>query len=291
MRIGITGVSGLIGRHVARLARERGHAVIGFTRKPARGDPNSRLFDLENAPDVSGCDAILNLAGQSVATLWTASKRRAIRESRVLGTRRIVEAIRKADKPPAVLVNGSATGIYGDTGDEEADEVAAHGSGFLTDVCNEWEQEALAVREAGVRVALLRTGIVLAREGGALAAMLPIFRLGLGGELGDGRQWMSWIHIEDEAALALYLIENPGLDGAVNATAPEPVRNADYTKMLAEALHGPAFLRVPALALRVALDGFATELLESRRVVPSAATRAGFAFRFAGLREALADLL
>ena len=289
MKIGITGVTGLIGRRCAALARERGHEVIGFSRNPKR--PGCRPFSTDEAPDVTGCDAILNLAGESVAGLWTPAKRRAIRDSRVLGTRRIVEAIRKADNPPRVLVNGSATGIYADTGDAMAGEEAPHGSGFLAEVCEAWEAEALQAAASGIRVVLLRTGMVLARDGGALAAMLPVFRLGLGGKLGSGRQWITWIHIEDEAALALATLENKTIQGPLNATAPTPARNADFTRALAEALGRPAFFMVPSFALRAALGGFAAELLESRRIVPAAAAKAGFAFRFPALPEALADLL
>ncbi len=288
LKIGITGVTGLIGLRVAALARERGHEVIGFSRNPAR--PEGRRFSTEEAPDITGCDAIVNLAGESVMGLWTPAKRRAIRNSRALGTRRIVEAIRQADKPPRVLVNGSATGIYGDTGESATDETARHGSKFLAEVCEAWEEEALGARAAGARVVLLRTGVVLAREGGALAAMLPVFRMGLGGKLGNGRQWVSWIHIEDEAALTLAAVENETIHGPLNATAPNPARNAEFTRALAAALGRPAFFRVPAFALRAAAGGFAAELLESRRIVPAAAAKAGFAFKFPMLREALEDL-
>jgi uncharacterized protein (TIGR01777 family) len=281
----------LIGRRVAALARERGHEVIGFTRYPERGGPECRRFNTEEVPDVTGCDAILNLAGESVAGLWTPAKRRAIRLSRVLGTRRIVEAIARTNEPPSVLVSGSATGIYGDAGDAVIDETAAHGRGFLAEVCEDWEAEAIEAGEAGARVALLRTGMVLAREGGALAAMLPVFRLGLGGKLGSGRQWVPWIHIEDEAALALAAVENQTIRGPVNATAPNPARNADFTRTLAETLGRPAFLKVPAFALRAAAGGFSAELLGSRRIVPDAAAKAGFAFRFPTIEGALADLL
>jgi len=288
MRIGITGVTGLIGRRVAGLARERGHEVIGFTRAPEReGD---RRLSTEEGPDVTGCDAIVNLAGENVAGLWTRGKRRAIRESRVLGTRRMVEAIRGTSGGPGVLVNGSAIGIYGDTGERVTEEGAEHGRGFLAEVCEAWEGEALRAREAGVRVVLLRTGMVLAREGGALRAMLRVFRMGLGGKLGNGRQWMSWIHIEDEAELALAAVENGAMEGAVNGTAPSPVRNGEFTRALAERVGRAALFRVPALALRVA-GGFAAELLESRRIVPAAAGRAGFGFRYPDIERALGDLL
>jgi uncharacterized protein (TIGR01777 family) len=291
MKIGITGITGLIGRRVAALARERGHEVIGFSRRPERGGPGWRRLSMVEVPDVSGCDAILNLAGESVIGLWTPGKQRRIRYSRVLVTRKIVTAIQAAREPPRVLVSGSAIGFYGNRRDAVTDERARQGIGFLPDVCEAWEREALRAVATGTRVALLRTGLVLAREGGALAAMLPIFRLGLGGKLGAGRQWVSWIHIEDEAELALAALEGEAFRGPVNATAPNPVRNADFTRSLARALGRPAFFTVPSPLLRLAAGGFAAELLESRRIVPAAAAKAGFEFRFPTLDEALRDLL
>jgi hypothetical protein len=211
-------------------------------------------------------------------------------DSRVQGTRCLVKAIRHAGRPPRILVSGSATGIYADTGDAPTGESAPLGAHFLARVCKAWESEALQCAKS-TRVVLLRTGMVLSRDGGALAAMLPIFRLGLGGKLGTGRQWLPWIHIDDEAALALAAIENDTLQGPLNATAPNPVRNSDFTQILAETLHRPAFFGVPAFALRAATGGFAAELLDSRRIIPAAAAKARFAFRFPSLREALADLL
>ncbi len=291
MTIGITGITGLIGSRVAALARARGHQIIGFTRHPERNQPDSRRLTLIDVPDVTGCDAILNLAGESVAGLWTPAKKRMIRYSRVLITRKIVDAIRAAARPPRILVNGSAIGFYGNRHNVVTDERARQGVGFLPDVCEAWEHEALRAVETGTRVALLRTGMVLAREGGALAAMLPIFRLGLGGKLGNGRQWLSWIHIEDQAALALAALESDAFHGPVNATAPNPVQNADFTRALAAMLQRPALLSVPAPVLRLALGGFSAELLQSRRIIPAAAAAAGFEFRFPTLREALDDLL
>jgi uncharacterized protein (TIGR01777 family) len=290
VKIGITGVTGLIGRRVASLARERGHEVIGFSRSPGSVGAGCRRFDLDEPPDVTGCEAIVNLAGESVLGLWTRAKRRAIERSRVIGTRRIVEAIQAARQPPRVLVNASGIGIYRDSSDV-ADEGAPHGSGFLADVCEAWEAAALRARESGARVALLRTGMVLSSGGGALGAMLPVFRLGLGGKLGSGRQWVSWIHLEDQAALTLAAVENEALYGPLNATAPNPVRNVEFTRALAGAVRRPAFLRVPAFALRAVAGGFSAELLDSRRIIPAAAMQSGFVFRFPALPEALADLL
>jgi uncharacterized protein (TIGR01777 family) len=291
MKIGITGAGGLIGSHVAALARERGHEVIGFTRKPEGRGPGWRHFSMEEPPDLKGCEAVVNLAGESVVGLWTASKRREIRESRVVATRRIVEAMQSAAVPPRVLVNGSAIGFYGDTGDQAVDEGAPPGDGFLAEVCEAWEAEAMQAAGTGARVVLLRTGVVMAREGGSLAAMLPIFRIGLGGRLGNGQQWLAWIHIADEAALVLEAVENEAIHGPLNATAPNPVTNEDFTKTLAATVHRPAIFGVPAFALRAALDGFATELLESRRILPAAAARVGFRFQHPELAGALGHLL
>jgi len=290
MKIAITGASGLIGRHIAVLARQRGHEVISYSRHPPES-PDWRRFTPDAPPDLTGCDGVLNLAGESVAGLWTSSKRRAIRESRILATRRIVEAIQSAPHPPRVLLNASAVGIYGDTGDSAIDESAPHGAGFLAEVCEAWESEALRAATASVRVVLLRTGLVLSPQGGALKAMLPAFRLGLGGRLGNGRQWIPWIHMEDEAALALAALETDSIQGPLNATAPNPVRNSDFTAALAATLRRPALFAVPAFALRAALGGFAAELLESRRVIPAAAAKAAFPFRFPDLPAALTSLL
>jgi uncharacterized protein (TIGR01777 family) len=291
MKIGITGITGLVGRRVAALAVERGHEVIGFSRHPERHGPGWRHLSMVQVPDVTGCDAILNLAGESVIGLWTPGKQRMIRYSRVLVTRKIVTAIQAAKDPPRVLVNGSAIGFYGNRGEAITDERARQGRGFLPDVCEAWEHEALRACATGTRVVLLRSGMVLSREGGALAAMLPIFRLGLGGKLGSGRQWLSWIHIEDEAALALAALENDAIQGPVNATSPNPARNKDFTQALARAVHRPAFFQVPKPVLRLAVGGFASELLESRRIVPAAAAATGFAFQFPTLEGALEDLL
>ena len=286
MRIGITGASGLIGSRLAALARERGHEVIAFSRNPHA--PGGRKFLPGQTPDVSGCDAIVNLAAEPVAGIWTQAKKRAIRDSRILGTRSIIEAINHAAHPPRVLVNASAVGYYGDTGENPEDEGAKPSSGFLAGLCADWENEAL---RANTRVVLLRTGLVLSPRGGALAAMLPIFRLGLGGQLGSGRQWISWVHLDDEAALILAAVENDQFAGPLNSVSPNPVRNSDFTAALAHALRRPAFFRVPAFALRLALGGFSAELLENRRVLPVVADRAGFTFRHPTLPEALAELV
>lgn len=293
MNIGITGASGLIGRHLADLALRRGHEVIAFSRSPERAIAGCQMrpFPAEHAPDLAGCEAFVHLAGESVVGLWTASKMRRIRESRVTGTRRIVQAVRAMDEPPEVFVCGSAIGFYGDAGDQELTEHSEPGkNGFLAATTQAWEAETSPLPES-VRTVLLRTGLVLARKGGALPLMAKGFRTGLGGQLGDGHQWMSWIHIEDEARLILFAIENMDVRGPLNATAPWPARNAEFTRTLARVLHRPAFLRVPAAALRLVLGEFSSELLDSKRILPAAATGHGFGFHFPELEPALKNLL
>jgi len=290
MHIGVTGATGFVGMKLIDVALRRGHEIVAFTRQPGRTIPGCemRRFSLDAAPNIDGCEALAHLAGETVAGIWTSKKKRDIVESRVLGTRRLVEAIRAARVKPEVLVSGSAVGFYGDRGEEELTESSAPGGGFLAETVKAWEAEARRAPE--VRLVLLRTAMVLGRKGGALAAMEPVFKMGLGGLLGNGRQWMPWIHLEDLASLILFAIENMDISGALNASAPWPARNAEFTKSLAGALRRPAFFRVPAWALKAALGGFSAELLESKRVMPAVATEHGFGFRFSELAPALADL-
>ncbi len=291
VQIGLTGASGFLGRKILDLALRRGHEITAFTRDPRRAIPGCtmRAFSLEKPPDIEGCEAIVHLAGENVAGLWTAGKKRRIVDSRVLGTRRVVEAIDAAQAKPEVLVSCSAIGIYGDRGDEELVETAPAGAGFLAETVQAWEAEATRAR--GVRVAMIRTAVVLGPGGGALRAMTLPFRLGLGGRLGSGRQWMSWIHLEDIAQLFLFAVENLDVRGPVNGGAPWPVRNAEFTQALARAVHRSAFLPVPAFALKALLGGFSAELLDSKRVLPAAVLDQGFGFRFPELEGALKNLL
>ena len=292
MNIGLTGASGLIGGKIVDLALRRGHEIIAFTRTPKRAIPGCtmRKFSLEGPPDISGCEALIHLAAESPVGIWTAAKKRRIAETRILGTRRIVEAIAAAEKKPEVLVNGSAIGFYGERGEEELTETVAGGKGFLADIVREWEEEALHA-EGETRVVLMRTAVVLARKGGALPLMALPFRFGLGAQLGGGRQWMSWIHLEDVARLALFAVENMDVRGAMNASAPWPVRNADFTRALAKRLHRPAFFRAPAFLLRTLLGDFSAEILDSKRVLPAVATEQGYGFQFSEIEPALKDLL
>jgi len=293
MNIGITGASGFIGRRIVELANERGNRVIGFSRNADRKIPGcaeTRIFSSDEPPDLTGCDALIHLAGENVFGLWTRKKKQRILESRQLGTRRLVDAILAGPAPPRVLVSGSAIGFYGDTGEHAVDEDSPPGEGFLSETTQTWEQEAGRAREKNGRVVLLRTGIVLGKNGGALRAMTPLFRAGLGGKNGSGSQWMSWIHLDDVASLALFAAQNESVEGPLNAVAPEPVRNAEFTRNLAAVLHRPAFLTAPAFALKTLLGEFSRELLDSKRIIPTRAIAAGFPYRFSTLDSALQNL-
>lgn len=291
MHIGLTGASGFLGQKILDLALRRGHEIIAFSRHPERAIPGCtmRPFSLDATPDISGCEAIIHLAAESPMGLWTPAKKKRIVQTRVIGTRRVVEAIAAADVKPEVLVCGSAIGFYGDRGEEELNERQTMGKGFLAETVQAWETEAYRTSEA--RVVCLRTALVLGRKGGALPVMALPFRFGLGAKLGDGKQWMSWIHLEDLARLALFAVENMDLRGPLNASAPWPVRNADFTKQLAKQLRRPAFFRVPAFLLRMLLGDFSREILDSKRVLPAVACEHGFGFQFPEIEAALKDLV
>jgi hypothetical protein len=291
MQLALTGATGFVGRHVVRLAVRRGYEVVAFTRdpsRPVRDCIETRKFSTEAAPDLSGCEAVIHLAGENVAGIWTRGKKQRIRDSRILGTRRIVEAIRASSHPPDVLVSASATGIFADGGETEITEDSPCGTGFLADTCRAWESEAMAADPA-CRTVRTRIGLVLGKGGGALRAMLPFFRLGLGARIGGGRQWVPWIHAEDLASLLLFAVENLDVRGALNATAPWPVRNSEFTAALARGVRRPAFLAMPAFVLRLVLREFSRELLDSKRVLPAVATAHGFGFRFPEIAPAVAD--
>jgi len=293
MQIGLTGASGFLGRAVVKLAVRRGHEVVAFTRTPAQTVHDcieTRRFSLEEPPDLQGCEAVIHLAGEKVWGWWSRRKMERILSSRVQGTKRVVEAMRRSANPPEVLVCASATGYYGDGGETELTETAAQGGGFLAEVCRAWEAEASSAADV-CRVVRTRFGMVLGNDGGALPLMRRAFRLCLGGPMGTGRQWMPWIHGEDAASLLLFSLEDLAVEGVLNGTAPWPVRNADFTQVLASAVRRPAFLRVPAFALRWMLGGFSRELLDSRRVLPQRAVEMGFPFRFPELEPAIKDLV
>lgn len=306
MRVGITGATGLIGRALAAALVEQGHEVVGFTRGSGTSLPfptvrwNPPPDRPPAGPDpalveaVAGLDALVHLAGATVAKRWTPAHRRAIRNSRVFGTETVVAAIARATPRPARLLAASAVGYYGPHGDEELTEGDAPGGDALGSVCEEWEARAAAARESGVEVASLRIGIVLSPDGGALARMLPPFRLGLGGRLGSGRQWMSWIHLADVVGAIRHLLEAPAgsLAPVYNLTAPRPATNAEFTRALGRALRRPTLFPAPAFAIRLALGEMGRALLLSgQRVLPQRLLESGYAFAHPELEPALRHLL
>lgn len=286
MRLGITGASGFIGRRAAEMAKARGWEVVPFSRNPR--DAGTRKFVPGEPADVDGLDAVLHLAGESVLGLWTGKKRARIMDSRVLGTRSVAEGFALASGRPRVLVSASAIGYYGDTGDREVDENSPPGSGFLADVCRAWEAEAEKVHD--VRVVLLRIGFVLGHGDGAMKLVLPVFRAGLGGRLGDGKQWMSCIHVDDAAGMALWAVENEFVRGPLDSVMPHPVTNAQFTRALSRAVHRPAIFPVPSFVLRLLLGRMAAMLLSSSRVRPAVAEEYRYRYAFADVAAALEDI-
>jgi len=292
--LGIVGASGFIGRELARQAAAAGWRVCGFSRGARTAGGNiAEWRDWSAEPDFRGLAALVNLAGEAVNQRWTAERRRLFHESRIGVTERIAAGLARlpAAERPRVLVNASAVGIYGDRGDTLLEDDAPPADGYLADLCRDWEAAADRVGALGPRVLKWRIGIVLGREGEAFKQLLIPFRLGLGGRLGSGRQWMPWIHVEDLAASMLYGIGHGTLSGPVNGSAPEPERNADFTRKLARALRRPALVPAPGFALRLLLGEFAGVLLASQRAVPRALLEGGFRFRYPTLEAALEDLL
>jgi uncharacterized protein (TIGR01777 family) len=298
VRVVITGASGLIGSTLVRSLVADGHDVLRLVRRDPRGADEARWDPAHRGLDpavLDGADAVVNLAGAGIGDhRWTEDYKRTVLASRIDATTTIASAVaaRPESDRPRVLLSASAVGFYGDTGEEAVDEEAPQGSGFLAEVVHQWEQATAPAAQAGVRVVVARSGIVLAADGGALGKVLPLFKLGLGGRLGSGRQWMSWVALADEVAALRFLLARDDVSGAVNITAPEPVRNADYTKAIARAVHRPALARVPPVALRAALGGFADEgVLVSQRVLPGRLEDAGFAFTYVDVDAALAAIV
>ncbi|MFF3412694.1 TIGR01777 family oxidoreductase [Streptomyces sp. NPDC002742] len=290
-RIVIAGSSGLIGSALARSLSAEGHEVVRLVRREPRSpdevrwDPQRQRID---AVGLIGCAAVVNLAGAPVAGRpWTRAYKRMIRDSRVLGTATLAEAVASLDEPPRVFVNGSAIGFYGDTDGRAVDESAPPGDGFLPSVCVEWEEATAPAQEAGVRTVLPRTGLVVAHEGGAWARLLPLFRAGLGGRMGNGRQYWSYIALHDEVAAIRHLIDTPSLSGPVNLTAPDPLTNAEITEAMGRVLHRPTLLTAPAPLLRLALGDMAEDILGSQRVLPTRLLESGFTFAFPSIEGAL----
>jgi uncharacterized protein (TIGR01777 family) len=297
MNVFTTGASGLIGKALSERLRAEGHPVTPLVRgTPKVGEAQWTPGKPFDPSKLANADAVVHLAGKNVATRWTVQTKRELFESRVAGTKTISDAVaesfRRAGKP-AVMISASAIGFYGVRGDETLTEASAPGSGFLKDICVAWEVAAQSAKDAGVRVVHPRIGVVLSDDGGALGKMLPLFKLGGGGRLGDGRQWWSWISIEDVVGGLFFALLNPQVRGPVNFTAPNPATNADFTKALSEVLHRPAIFPVPKFALHLALGKEAAEetALASVRVLPNRLLEYGYKFAHAELREALQNVL
>jgi uncharacterized protein (TIGR01777 family) len=301
MNVTLTGATGLIGRRLVKALRDRGDGVTVLSRSPARAGATLGVEAAEWDP-LGGAappqaleqrDAVVHLAGEPVAQRWSADAKARIRQSREAGTRNLVDGLRAcgADARPRVLVSSSAVGYYGPRGDERVPETAEAGSDFLASVCVAWEREAQAARELGVRVVSVRTGVVLDASGGALAKMLPPFRLGVGGPVAGGRQWLPWIHVDDLVELYLHALDDASWSGAYNGSAPEPVTNRDFSKALGRALHRPAFAPVPAPAIKLLYGEMAEIVTEGQRAVPERTLAGGFAYKYDDLDAALSDAL
>ena len=299
MKIGITGASGFIGQHLVRQLNGRAYDCVAFsrsTKRPVPGCVETRAFRPDQPPDLTGIDALVNLAGESILGRWTDGKKWRVRESRVRTTDRLVEALGKTGRPPRLLVSASAIGFYGDRGDETLDESKPAGHGFLAHVSRDWEAAALGAERFGVRTVLPRIGFVLGADGGAFPMLRRTYGLGLGGRLGPGTQWTSPVHVEDVAGLIVHLIEDDdhtgprAARGPFNAAIPEPVRNADFTRAVAQAVHRPALLPAPAFVLRGVMGEASHLLLDSARVLPVRTRQIGYTFGFPTLAAILADV-
>lgn len=296
MRVAMSGASGLIGSALCRALVGRGDEVVRLVRRRAASgeagwDPAAGRLDVAG---LSGVEAVVHLAGAGIADRrWSGQRRLELVSSRVDSTALLARSLIGLDPPPRLLMSASAIGIYGDRGDEVLDESSAPGAGFLADLCRRWEQAAAPAAAAGIRTITLRSGIVLSASGGALGRQLPLFRVGLGGPLGSGRQWTSWISMEDEVGAVLHLLDHDGPSGPVNAVAPQPVTNRDFSAALGRALHRPARLAVPAPALRLALGRQLVDeaLLSSQRVLPAALQSAGYRFAHPDIDTALVAVL
>ena len=291
-RIALSGASGLVGSALRVFLSTGGHTVLPLVRRAPRAGTEEILFDPEtgriDAAALEGTVAVVHLAGESISSRWTAAKRERIRRSRFEGTRLLAEALAGLDRPPRVLVSASAIGYYGDRGEETLEETSAPGRGFLPEICEGWEEATLAAERRGIRVVRLRIGIVLGAAGGALGKMSVPFRFGVGGKIGDGRHWMSWIALDDLLGAILFLISNDTVAGPVNAVGPAPVRNDEFARTLARVLHRPAIVPLPALAVRTIFGRMGEEvLLSSMRVLPTRLASAGFRFRHSTLEDAL----
>ncbi|WP_036116033.1 TIGR01777 family oxidoreductase [Mangrovibacter sp. MFB070] len=295
MQVLLTGGTGLIGRHLIPPLIETGHSITVVTRSPERArqllDPRVTLWQsLDEHPTLDGFDAVINLAGEPIADKrWSATQKQRLCQSRWRITQRLVEMIHASNQPPAIFLSGSAVGFYGDTGDEVVTEEDTPHNAFTHELCAKWEAIALQAQSPHTRVCLLRTGLVLAPDGGMMSKLLPLFRLGLGGPLGDGHQYLSWIHIDDMVNAIIWLLDNP-LQGPFNMVAPYPVRNARFTQLLGEAVNRPAILRVPARVISLMMGESATLVLGGQNALPRRLEQSGFGFRWFQLEDALQNV-
>ena len=292
MKVLITGATGLVGKRLQKSFADKGYEML----LASRGEPQAQNYiqwDVQNGfaePErLEGLDAAVHLAGESVFGLrWTAEKKKAIMDSRLNGTRSVVEALSRLKDRPEVFISASAVGFYGNRGDEELTESSAAGNTFLAEVAKAWESEARRAEDAGIRTVLLRLGIVLSKDGGALATMLTPFKFGVGGVVGSGKQWMSWIEVDDLVSIINFVLENENIRGAVNATTPNPVTNEEFTKTLGDVLYRPTFLPLPEFAVSMIMGEMGDELLlTSERVVPQRLLNAGFKFEYPELKHAV----
>jgi uncharacterized protein (TIGR01777 family) len=304
MKIAITGATGFIGGRLVEKLTTSGQHILILARNPERAKlqfppakfPNLEIVGCQITESgtwqqaISGCDAVVNLAGEPIAERWTPENKKAIRQSRQRGTEKIVEAIGQASAKPSVLINASAIGYYGTSETATFTENSPPGSDFLAQVCQAWEAEAAKVREFGVRLAILRLGIVLG-EGGALARMIPPFKLFAGGPLGNGKQWFSWIHLEDLVNVIWEILQHPEFEGIFNATAPNPVRMGEFCQTLGEVLNRPSWLPVPDFALELLLGESAKVVLEGQQVLPTRLQAAGFQYQYSTLKPALTAIV
>lgn len=305
MKIAVTGATGFVGTRLVETLQQAGHSVVVLTRNANRGRrvfpsvafPNVEVMEytpLESGDwqgAIAGCDGVVNLAGAPIAeTRWTPERKREIRESREIGTRKIVEAIAQATPKPSVLVNSSAIGYYGTSETATFDESSPSGDDFLAQVCQAWEAEAEKVKATGTRLVILRTGIVLGM-GGAVAKMLPPFQMFAGGPIGSGRQWFSWIHREDLVNLILQALTDTSYAGVFNATAPNPVRMGEFCQTLGTVMNRPSWLPVPDFALELLLGDAAKVVLEGQQVLPKRTEKQGFQFQYATVKPALEEVL
>ncbi len=295
MQIAVTGTHGLIARHLIPALEAAGHQVTALVRGEAgpgqvHWDPDAGVLD---AGDLAGIDAAIHLAGVGIFSRWSTEHKRRMLDSRVKGTHLLATRLAGLDPKPAVLLSGSAVGYYGDRGDEILTEESRQGGGFLADLCARWEGATEPAVTSGIRTVLLRTGIVQAGDGGALGTQLPIFKLGAGGRLGSGRQWTSWITIDDEVGAILYALRKGDLSGPINLTAPEPVTNRTYTKVLGQVVHRPALLAVPGLVIKAVLGAQMADemLLGGQRALPAALERSGYRFSQSDLDSGLRSVL